>query len=181
MHPLAVAGQDPLEPIRRQPPHRLGLLRPRIPAVVLGGRKLLRVPVPIQVVAGEEEALLVEQNAVALRVPRRGDGEEIWSQLPRPLPVENDFRTGLRRQLLPMNDAAAAKMLGVAPGIGHVVPVRQEDVGDAAQRLKLLHERRYELGRVDEPVASGVLDEVAVAAIRLRGVVAAVIDRLLDE
>ncbi len=39
MHPLAVAGQHPLEAIVRQPPHRLGLLRPRVPAVVLGGRK----------------------------------------------------------------------------------------------------------------------------------------------
>jgi hypothetical protein len=58
-------------------------------------------------------------------------------------------------------------MFGVAAGIGHVVSVRQEDVGDATQRLKLLHERRDELGRVDQPVACGVLDEVAVAAIRL--------------
>src|SRR5262245_13085803 len=80
-----------------------------------------------------------------------------------------------------MDDAAAAKMLGVALGIGYVVPVRQEDVADAAQRLKLLYQRGHELGRVDQPVASGVPDEVAVAAIRLRGVVAAVIDRLLDE
>ena len=43
------------------------------------------------------------------------------------------------------------------------------------------HQRRDELGRVDQPVACGVPDEVAVAAIRLRRVVAAVEDRLLDD
>jgi hypothetical protein len=64
-----------------------------------------------------------------------------------------------------MDDAAAAEMLGVPPGVGHVVPVRQEDVGDAAQRLQYLHQRDHELGRVDQPVAGGVPDEVAVAAI----------------
>ena len=74
----------------------------------------------------------------------------------------------------------AAEVLGVAVGVGHVVPVRQEDVGDAAQRLEPPHERGDELRRVDQPVARGVPDEVAVAAVRLRRVVAAVVDRLLD-
>ena len=54
-----------------------------------------------------------------------------------------------------MNDAAALEMFGVTLGIGHVVPMRQEDVGDAAQRLQLPHERRDELRRVDQPVAAG--------------------------
>src|SRR5260370_23465691 len=80
-----------------------------------------------------------------------------------------------------MNDAATAKMLGVALSIGHIVSVRQEDVANPAQRLQLLHQRRDELGRVDQPVASGVPNEVAVAAIRLGGVVAAVLDRLFKE
>src|SRR5262249_39827568 len=151
----------------------------RIPAVILGGRKLPCVTVPSQMVAGEEEALLEEQRTVSPGVARREDGENAGSQLPRSLAVENDLRIGLRREFLPMNDAAAAEMLGVPPGVGHVVTVRQEDVGDAAQRLKLLHQRGHEFGRVDQPVASGVLEEVAVAAIRLRGVEAAVRDRLL--
>ena len=107
-------------------------------------------------VAGEEEALLEEQHAVSPGVARRRDGEDARSQLPRSLASEHDFRTGLRRQFLLMDDAAAAEMLGVPLGIGHVVPVRQEDVGDAAQRLKLTHQRGHELGRVDQPVAGGV-------------------------
>src|SRR5437660_282910 len=79
-----------------------------------------------------------------------------------------------------MNDAAAAEMLGVALGIGHVVSMGQEDVTDAAKRFQLPHERRDKLRRVDQPVARGVAKEVAVAAIGLGRVVAAIEDRLLD-
>src|SRR5690349_17037273 len=109
MHSLAMAGHDPFEAIACQPLHRLGLLRPRIPAVSLGGRKALLVSVPIEMVAGEEEALLVQQNTVSLGVTRRGDGDTAWCQLPRPLPIENHFRARLRRYLVSMNDPAAAK------------------------------------------------------------------------
>src|SRR5438132_892765 len=123
MHSLTVAGQDPLEAIVRQSLHRLSLLWPRIPAVVLGGGKLPRIPVPIQMVAGEQITVLEQQDAVTLGVPWRRDGQEVGSQRPRPLALENDFRTGLRRQFISMNDAAAAKMLGVTFGIGHVVSV----------------------------------------------------------
>jgi hypothetical protein len=68
----------------------------------------------------------------------------------------------------------------VAVGVGHVVPVRQEDVPDPAQRFEPPHQRGDELRRVDQPVARRVPDEVAVAAIRLRRVVAAVVHRPLD-
>ena len=64
-----------------------------------------------------------------------------------------------------MNDAAAAKVLGVAGGVGHVVAVGQEDVADAAQLFQPADDRRHELGRVDQPVAIGMADEVAVAAV----------------
>ena len=131
MHLLAVARQDPFETVVSQPCHRLGLPGPGIPAIVLGGRKLLPVPAPPEMVAGEKESVLEEQDAVALRVAWRGDGKKTGSQFPRPLAFEDDFRTWLRRQFVSMDDAATAKMLGVALGIGHVVPVRQEDVSDA--------------------------------------------------
>ena len=181
MHPLAVAGQDPLEAVVRQPRHRLGLLRPRVPAVVLGSREPLLVAVPGQVVAGEEEAIVEQQDAVALRCgPASG-----WRGSRGPAP------TGRRRRGPPPHRAAttssvrwmmrrAPKCCGVAVGVGHVVPVGQEDVGDAAQRLQPPHQRRQELRRVDQPVAGRVADEVAVAAVGLRRVEAAVVDRPLD-
>ena len=73
---------------------------------------------------------------MALRVSRRRDGKKAWSQFPRPLTVEDHFRIRLRRQFVPMDDPPTAKMLGVLLGVSHVVPVRQEDVGNAAQVLK---------------------------------------------
>src|SRR5438128_2698566 len=80
-----------------------------------------------------------------------------------------------------MNDAAATKVLGEALGIGHVVSMRQEDVGDTAKRLQALDQRTEELRRVNQPVAVRVSNEVAVAAIRLRRVVPAVEDRLFND
>src|SRR5262249_58759033 len=88
MHFLTVAGQDPLEAVRRQPLHRIGLLLPRIPAIILGRRKPFRISVPIQMVTREEEALAQEQNTMPLGVARRRDCEEAWRQFPRPFPIE---------------------------------------------------------------------------------------------
>src|ERR1019366_6820475 len=93
---------------------------------------------------------------------------------------EDDLRTRLRRQLITMNDATALEVFGEAMGVGHVVSVRQEDMGDAAKGVQLLHQRRDELRRVDQPVPCGVSDEVAVATIRLGRIVPTVEDRLLD-
>ncbi len=74
------------------------------------------VAVPIQVVPGEEEAVLEQQYAVPLRVAGRRHGEEVGGQLPRSVAVENDFRTGLRRQLVPVDDAPALEVFGEAHG-----------------------------------------------------------------
>src|SRR5579872_802378 len=97
-------------------------------------------------VAGEKESVLKEEDAMALRMSWRGDDEKSWCQFPRPLAFEDCFRTWLRRQFVSMDDAATAKMLGVALRIGHVVPVRQEDVSNAAQCLQPLHQGRDKLG-----------------------------------
>ena len=64
-----------------------------------------------------------------------------------------------------LNQAWALEMSCEMLGIGHVVSMGQEYVGNTAQRLELLNQRRDELRRVDQPVASAVPDEVAVAAI----------------
>ncbi len=94
---------------------------------------------------------------------------------------EHDLGTRLRRQLGPVDHAAAAEMGGIAVGVGHVVAVGQKDVGDSAPRFKLSNELRQKLRRVDEPVSFWVLDEVAIAAERLGRVEAAVVDRLFDK
>jgi len=55
-----------------------------------------------------------------------------------------------------------------------VAAVRQEDVADAAQLLEAAHKEGQVLGRIDEPVAVGMPNEVAVASEGLRRVEAAV-------
>src|SRR5262245_59430953 len=146
MHSLAMTGQYPLETIVRQPLHRLGLLRPRIPAVVLGRRKLPSVSIPIEMVAREQKPIPEEQDAMTLRVPGRLNRQKTRCQLPRTIAFENHFSTGLRRQFVAMDDAATSKVLCILFRISHVVPVREKDMGDAAQRLKLPHQRRDKLG-----------------------------------
>src|SRR5713226_4349373 len=100
-----------------------------------------------------------------LRVARRRDGEKTRSRFPGAVAVENEFRIGLRGQFISMNDAATSEMLGVTLGISDVVSVRQKDMSDAAERFQLFHQRRDKFRRVDQPIACGVSDEVAVAAI----------------
>ena len=58
--------------------------------------KLPGVTVPIEMVAGEKESVLHEQDAMSLRVTCRGDGDETRNQFPRPSTVENHLRTWLR-------------------------------------------------------------------------------------
>ena len=71
-------------------------------------------------IASEEKSLLVEQDTMAFRVARRRNGQKPRSQLPRPFAFENDFRTGLRRQFIPMNNTAGAIMLGITLSVlGH--------------------------------------------------------------
>ena len=65
--------------------------------------------------------------------------------------------------------------------VGHVIGVRQEDVGDAAERFEAAHQPGLELGRIDEPVAVRVLDEVAIAAVGMRRVEAAIMDRRFQD
>jgi len=55
-----------------------------------------------------------------------------------------------------VNDAAGVEVSGVAVGVGHVVPVRQKDVPDPAQRFQPPHQRGDELRGVDQPVARRV-------------------------
>jgi hypothetical protein len=119
---------------------------------------VLLVPVPIQVIAREEKTVLKEQNAVTLRVAGRRYRQKTRSQLPRPIAFEDDFGTRLRRQLVTVDDAAALEMFCETLGIGHVVSMGQKDVGDAAQRLKLLHQGGP---RIAETRASAAVSEAS--------------------
>ena len=79
-----------------------------------------------------------------------------------------------------MDKPPAAELPGIELGVGHVVTVGQEDVGHATQGVQLAHEAGQELGRIDEPVAVPVANEIAVAAEGLGGIEAAIKHRRLD-
>ncbi|MNL33828.1 hypothetical protein D3C87_1557590 [compost metagenome] len=75
-----------------------------------------------------------------------------------------------------MDDPFASEALGIAGGLGHVVLVGEEDVADSSHGLEALDEMGKELGRVDEPVAVRIMDEVAMASVGLGRVEAVVVD-----
>src|SRR3954447_15134406 len=160
MDSLTVPRQHPLERIIRQPLHRVGLLRPGIPAVVFRSRQPLRVPVPIQMISGEKEPVVEKQNAMAFRMAFRQDCQKPICQRPRSFSVEHYLCRWLRRKLVAMNDPPASKMLGELMSVGYVVPVREKNVLDAAKRFQPLHEGADEFGRIDKPVAVGMADKI---------------------
>src|SRR4051794_11155215 len=93
-----MAWQDPLERESRQPSQRLDLARPRIPAVVGKCLELPAVTVPRQMVAGEQKAILKQQDAMPRRVARSWHGQELGGQRQRFLTLQDDLGVRLSMQ-----------------------------------------------------------------------------------
>src|SRR5688500_10846976 len=96
-------------------------------------------------IAREEKSVVKQKDAVSFGVAWRRNGEETRGQLPWPIAIENDFCVWLRGQLIPVNNAAAAEMFGETISISHVISMREEDIGDAAESLQLLDKGRNKL------------------------------------
>src|SRR5689334_7204134 len=133
MYALAMAGQDPLKMVVGQALHRLGLLGPGVPTIILGSRQPLLATVPVQMIASKQEAVVDQQHAMAARMTGRLNGHETGSQLPGAGTVEHEFSRRLRRELVAMDNLTAAEVLGKALGIGDIVTMRQENVINTAQ------------------------------------------------
>ena len=67
------------------------------------------MPVPVQMVAGEQEPLAKEQHAMPARMARRGNRQEVDPERGRLVAIEDDLRARLGRKLLAMDDPLAAK------------------------------------------------------------------------
>src|SRR5579871_2272187 len=117
---------------------------------------------------------------MALGVAWSGNDEKVVRDLDGFEAIDDDFGGGLGVQFVAVNHSLGAEMEGEALGVGDVVGMRQEDPRQAAPLLDAAHESRQELRRIDEPIAVGPADEVAIAAERLRRVHAAVIDVVFD-
>src|SRR5438874_1272278 len=102
---------------------------------------------------------------MAARVSGRGDDGEVRKELPWFCSVDNDFRAGLRAELIAMDYTFAAKFPGKLSGFGDVITVSKKDVGDPTQFLKLFSQRRNKLRRIDQPIPIRMLEKVTVAAV----------------
>src|SRR5205823_3643595 len=69
----AMPWQDPFERVALEQHQRFRLLPPGMPAVIAGCVEALLFAIPREMVAGEQELIAIEEDAVAAGVPGRGD------------------------------------------------------------------------------------------------------------
>src|SRR3989441_4558184 len=81
--------------------------------------------------------------------------------------INDPFGIGLGIRIRAMDDSLRAEVLGVARRIADVVLVREEDVRDPAHSLEGVNQLFHIPGRIDEPIAIKMADEIAVRAERL--------------
>jgi hypothetical protein len=129
---LPMAGQNPVEGILKQAGYRFSLLRPRVPAIIRRRVKALRVAIPIQMVAGEEVSIAIEQTAMAPSVSGRGYYQEFGGNRDWIETVDYDLRPRLTVYLVLMNDSFTSKVSGKLYSIGNVIPMAQKDVAQPA-------------------------------------------------
>src|SRR4051794_28087588 len=73
-----------------------------------------------------------------------------------------------------MDDALGTEALRIFMGVSDIVTVRQKDVSYAAPLGEAAYQMLHVAGRIDQPVAIGMFQEVAVPAKGLRRIEAAV-------
>jgi hypothetical protein len=139
---LPMAGQNPVEGILKQAGYRFSLLRPRVPAIIRRRVQALRLAIPIQMVAGEEVSIAIEQTAMAPSVSGGGYYQEFGGNRDWIETMDYDLRPGLTVYLVLMNDSFTSKVSGKLCTIGNVIPMGQKDV---AQPSKFLHSREQRL------------------------------------
>lgn len=154
--------QDPFEGIVEEALHRADLLLPGVPAGVAEGVETVARRGPGEVVAGEEEAVPVEEDGVAAGVARHRDRHQVVGEMKRLQAVEGEFDSGgVMRDVVAVEDSLAAEFFVEEGVVGDVVAVGQEHRGDAAHRGEALHQRGGGAGGIDQDVSFGAADEVA--------------------
>lgn len=88
--------------------------------------------VPPEMIACEEEPVLVEQGHAACRVARNRNDQKLRHDLLTVSPFNDPFRIRNRFDVRPMNQPFRAKVRGILLCIGHIVFMREEDVRDAS-------------------------------------------------
>ena len=124
----------------------------------------------------KEVAIGVEEGDTSLSVPRDGNNPELRTKHNGVHALDNPFRARFRISISTVNDSCRAELCCIAPGIGHIVLVRQEDVLYSAHPLEGGNQMAHIARRIDQPIAVGMLNEIAVGAERFFGIEAVVVN-----
>ncbi len=166
MNAIAVAGKDPFEPVVEE------LLDGAYEPVTVPDKLSRRsqppaVRFPPEMIAGEEKPVGIEQRAAPGCVARNRNHVELRGERDFPGIVHDPLRIRHRPRIRPVNDPPSPEPLCILRRIRHVVFMGQEDVSDASHSLERLDEMLEIPGRIDQPVAARMLNEVTVGAERL--------------
>ena len=166
LDPIPMPGQHPFEAVIEK--FLDGLHQHALsPDQPLRGTKHLLRGVPPEMVAGEEEHVLVEKSHAACRVARHRNDLKLRHDLNTVSPLYNPFRIRNRFDVRPMNQPFCSEVFGVLVGIGDIVFVCEKDVCETALLLEGLDQMLEVPGRIDQPVAVRVFDEEAIRTERL--------------
>ena len=117
-------------------------------------------------IAREEVPFLVEQSEMTSGVARCGNDLKVWFDVLGIESLHNTLRTGLSLDFQAMDDASGVKMFGKFGRIGDIIPMSEKNCLQPTQRLEATNQLGQEFGRVNHPIASRTVDEVAAAAVR---------------
>src|SRR5438105_14885376 len=125
------------------------------------------VPVPPQVIARKQESLVIEQRQTAGCVPRYRDDLHVGGGDDRGVASDQPFRFWHRLCILFVNDPRRLEVSGISRGVRDIILVAQDDVPDATPELEGFDQMRQVSGRVQQPIAMLMTNEITVGAERL--------------
>src|SRR6516165_5958262 len=131
-------------------------------------------------ITGKEEALVIEHDAMALRMTGSRNNTKTGLELDRCSSVEDDLRVALRLYVMSMDYSSGAEVVRELGGVGYVVLMGQENVADTADCFEAAHQMLCEPGRIHQPVAVGMGDQIAVGAETFACIESAVVDGAVD-
>src|SRR6476620_1507001 len=105
---------------------------------------------------------------------------ELIQQGPWLIPLHHPFGIRSGSEVCSMNNPCRLKPVSITSRIRHIVFMREKDEADAAHLFKRIHEMFDVARRIDQPLAAGMLQEIAVSAKRRRGVKSRVVEILVE-
>lgn len=170
----SVTRQHPLEAISKQRLHRMGLLRPGIPANIAEGRQGMAFGRPSQVVTGKKHLAFVKQNLVASCVTGSGNDDDIVIDANRFLARNDPFDLDSADRIALMHHTRTVEMLCKPSMVGNIIPMGKEHERDPSHLFDAPYQWRSEPRRIHQDITARLRrpdDEVCPGAeAQLRGI-----------